>query len=338
MVLNEERTLPGLLASVEGAFDEVVAVDVGSTDGTVALIEEWAKRTSTPCRVSRFEQARDDFAIGRNYADSLASSDWVCWADADDIVRGATRLSGLAARAHPKITAFRFDYAYAHDELGNCVCRGVRTRLVRRGAATWLNPIHEAQQIDGKSCDIGRDVAEWVHRRKGTTVSQHRRNGRIVAAWVAAEPNNSQALFHAANEVVTAPICLDVEQALSYFRRYLDVQPQWIDQRCLVVRYVCQLLIFKGAHGQSQYLDDANEMARAAISERPDWTDNYLTLAEIADQRSDADEAQAWARRVIAQGPPQTSLQADPRDYGERPQAIIDGVRVVPAWWSIAFA
>jgi hypothetical protein len=32
----------------------------------------------------------------------------------------------------------------------------------------------------------------------------------------------------------------------------------------------------------------------------------------------------------------ETLMLLDPRDYRERPQAIIDGVRVEPSWWSTA--
>jgi hypothetical protein len=332
IVRDGAGTLPNLLASVEGAFDELVLVDTGSTDATAALVKDWAQRTGTPCRVDHFDWI-DDFSAARNYADSLAFGDWLCWADADDEIRGAQQLRGLAAQAPATVGAFYFDYAAEHDERGNCIRRTVRERLVRRGCGTWIQPVHETQQTTGNTGYAGPDIAEWVHRPPGDRVAT-RRNAEIVAKWVAADPTNPNALFYAGTEAGQPPD-IDIDAMLFYLRRFLDVHPEWSDQRCLVCRYVALPLLFRGAHGQPECLDEATSLARDAIRERPDWSVSFLTLAEVAWQRGDAAAAQKWARRVIDRGPPKTFLPIDPRDYDELPRAIFDGVRIEPAWWSV---
>lgn len=70
---DEEEALPGLLASVEGAFDQVALLDTGSTDRTVEVFEEWsaAEKVRQPGFIStlgHFEWC-DDFAAARNAAD-----------------------------------------------------------------------------------------------------------------------------------------------------------------------------------------------------------------------------------------------------------------------------
>src|SRR5665213_3414263 len=49
ITFNEERDLPSALSSLEGIADEIVLVDSGSTDGTLAIAREWGARTITRC-------------------------------------------------------------------------------------------------------------------------------------------------------------------------------------------------------------------------------------------------------------------------------------------------
>jgi hypothetical protein len=95
---NEESTLPHLLASTDGAFDQIALLDTGSTDRTVEVFEKWAKtQSNTNCRVGHFEW-RDDFAAARNAADELLDTDWLCTADCDDEIIGAE----AAVSHHPR--------------------------------------------------------------------------------------------------------------------------------------------------------------------------------------------------------------------------------------------
>lgn len=80
IVKNEEKHIAKCLNSLRGAVDEIVVVDTGSTDATVAIAQ------SLGAKVSHFEWC-DDFSAARNYALSLATSDWVLWIDADERLR-----------------------------------------------------------------------------------------------------------------------------------------------------------------------------------------------------------------------------------------------------------
>lgn len=80
---NEERTLGRSVASIRGAYDDLLVVDTGSTDGTVAL----AKRLGA--RVLAFPW-RDDFAAARNAAIDAAAGDMILFLDADEYVSAAT--------------------------------------------------------------------------------------------------------------------------------------------------------------------------------------------------------------------------------------------------------
>ncbi len=84
IVKNEERFLAGCLDSIAGLVDEVVIVDTGSTDASVALA------TARGARVHRHVW-QDDFAAARNAALDLARGDWILYIDADERARPCAR-------------------------------------------------------------------------------------------------------------------------------------------------------------------------------------------------------------------------------------------------------
>lgn len=77
IVKNEEQMLAGCLASLQDVVDEIIVVDTGSEDDTIAIAKEWG------ARVESFEWI-DDFSAARNRSLELATGDWVLWIDADE--------------------------------------------------------------------------------------------------------------------------------------------------------------------------------------------------------------------------------------------------------------
>lgn len=82
IVRDEEHMLGGCLSSLHGLVDEIVVVDTGSVDATIAVAEQYGARIAE-------ETWRDDFARARNVALDLVTGDWVLYIDADERVRAA---------------------------------------------------------------------------------------------------------------------------------------------------------------------------------------------------------------------------------------------------------
>lgn len=79
IVRDEESMLPDLIASVAGLWDEFVAVDTGSSDGTVGILEAAGARV-----VHR--PWDDDFAAARNAGLEIVTGEWILSLDADERV------------------------------------------------------------------------------------------------------------------------------------------------------------------------------------------------------------------------------------------------------------
>ena len=188
MVRNHAEDLPRLLDSIVGAFDHIaLSVDSASTDGTADLFRDWARRHGQRHTVdARFEWC-DDFAAKRNYTQGLLTTDWTCWADADDTIEPAGVLRLLAATAPRDVVGFAFPYDYLFVGPESKPLMFLRERLVRRGAGTWVGRTHETQVIEGRVVYCGD--ARWVHHDQRDPGSPTR-DRAIVEAWCRDEPDN----------------------------------------------------------------------------------------------------------------------------------------------------
>lgn len=95
--LNEERSLPALLRSISAQTrlpGEVVVVDAGSRDGTVALMQDWARTQPYPVRV--LVEPGCNIAQGRNRAIEASSHSLIAVTDAG-VHLEPTWLAALAA-------------------------------------------------------------------------------------------------------------------------------------------------------------------------------------------------------------------------------------------------
>lgn len=191
---DEEQTLPRLLASCDGAFDEVVLVDTGSQDATIARFEAWAAtQPGTSCRVERFAWI-DDFAAARQVALDALTSDWCVWADCDDVLEGAHELRGAAAAAAPETAGLTARYDYAPTE------HAYHVRLVRRGHGRWSGVVHEVLGVDGPVERLALDGLRWIHlpvRHEGGK-PRWERDLRLLQRQVEADPDDSRSVFYLA--------------------------------------------------------------------------------------------------------------------------------------------
>ncbi|MCK5346749.1 MAG: glycosyltransferase family 2 protein, partial [Candidatus Heimdallarchaeota archaeon] len=104
IVRDEEKMLAGCLDSVKEA-DEIVVVDTGSEDRTVAIAKAWTDKVFTDYKWE------DHFAKARNYAMSKCTGDWILTIDADDrLVKGDMAKLRSVIEANPNKLCFLVDY------------------------------------------------------------------------------------------------------------------------------------------------------------------------------------------------------------------------------------
>jgi len=167
IVRDEEEYLPGCLASVEGCVAEVIVVDTGSRDNTVALAEAAGAKLV-------HHVWSDNFSAARNAALAQASQPWILLLDADErlapealavLIEAVTR-GGFDCGELPlydaQTTQVRPDQLHSHGHLFKDPVH--LQRLFRRSDDLhWQGVIHEnvADWLQGKKCQ--RINAPIVH-------------------------------------------------------------------------------------------------------------------------------------------------------------------------------
>jgi glycosyltransferase involved in cell wall biosynthesis len=93
IALNEADRIERAIRSVEGVADEVLVVDSGSSDGTVALCERLGARV--------IHNPWTGYGPQKRFAEEQASHDWILNLDADEWLSEGLRAELKALRAGP---------------------------------------------------------------------------------------------------------------------------------------------------------------------------------------------------------------------------------------------
>jgi tetratricopeptide (TPR) repeat protein len=102
IVKNEEEHLARCLESIKNVVHEIVVIDTGSTDRTVAIAEEFG------AKLGYFEWCQD-FAAARNVSLSLATGNWILWIDADEEITPQTAKAFREASIRPQFGGYNIE-------------------------------------------------------------------------------------------------------------------------------------------------------------------------------------------------------------------------------------
>lgn len=144
IVKNEESVLERCLKSVRSAVDEIIVIDTGSTDQTLAIAKQFTDKIySLPWT--------DDFAAARNAAFEKATMDYQMWLDADDFVpdHELNKLI-LLKETLSDSDIVTMKYFTDFDEWDHPIGMTTRGRLFRRAKRyLWMDPVHEHIPLTG---------------------------------------------------------------------------------------------------------------------------------------------------------------------------------------------
>ena len=160
ITLNESAHIGAAIDSAAWA-DEVIVVDCGSTDDTVAIAQHRGARTHIRAWPGYIEQ--------KNYAASLAAHDWIFSLDADERIPAplADEIRALVA-SEPPYRAYRVPRVTFH--LGRWIRTtdfypDYQTRLYDRRAARWRGQyVHESVAADGPAGELRNELQHYSYR------------------------------------------------------------------------------------------------------------------------------------------------------------------------------
>ncbi|MFR2495187.1 MAG: glycosyltransferase family 2 protein [Christensenellales bacterium] len=177
IVKNEEERLARCLSSVQGAVDEIIILDTGSTDGTKDVASRFTQRV--------YDYAwDDDFSAARNASFAYATRPFILWLDADDVMERSERekLMALKARLTADVDAVMMKYHAGIGRDGRPSLIYERERIVRRDAGfVFSGVVHEAMSVSGNV--LHEDIV--IRHERGDKPPQGRRNLDIYEKWLA---------------------------------------------------------------------------------------------------------------------------------------------------------
>jgi tetratricopeptide (TPR) repeat protein len=198
IVRDEAAMLDGCLQSLAG-LNELIVVDTGSQDGTVAIAERYGARI---CHVAW----TDDFAAARNVSLELATGDWILVIDADQRLRGGVE----AVRA--SIRDYGHDQAVLFPVICNLTADGQPASSYRSGQLFRRSPQRRyVGRIHEHIADAGRSLTPvwvdgWWLDHLGFTPALRAdrakadRNFALLDRWVAESPDDADAWFYLGSE------------------------------------------------------------------------------------------------------------------------------------------
>ena len=177
IVKNEEERLARCLSGVQGAVDEIIIVDTGSTDGTKRVAGQFTNRV--------YDYAwDDDFSAARNASLDHAKKPFILWLDADDVMERSEKekLIALKNRLTADVDAVMTPYHTGIGQDGRPKLIYERERIVRRDAGfVFSGVVHEAMRVSGNV--LHEDIV--IRHERGDKPPQGRRNLDIYEKWMA---------------------------------------------------------------------------------------------------------------------------------------------------------
>jgi len=271
IVKNEEDVIVRCLSSFynHAPLAGLVMIDTGSTDSTISKVLDWVNEHHLPYTIK--QTPFENFVVNKNEVLDLVPTDWVIWADADEILE--------------KFSIPNLDHdVYYGQMLGDNVYykpRAFRSRFRFDGPGTheYLQHFEEGVRVDYTS-EI--QVQEKPNPKKNWS-EKFSRDIQILSKRLEVAPGDSRAVFYLAESLRLAG---ESSKAVDAYERYLRLEHQFRDEA-----YWARLMLF--------YLTGNNSHLLEAMSIDETRNEAVYLMAEEAFRQKSYEAARNLAERCL---------------------------------------
>ncbi len=277
------------LNSIRTEVDEIVIVDTGSQDETLAIAKSFTNK------IYRYEW-QDDFSAARNYALSKCTGQWIVSLDADEQLESqAGNLRQLITNA-PLAEAFLLPLLFCAGPIDE---RFSAVRLFRNTAAyRFVGKIHE-QVVITKANVVGVGDAPVIRHKLVTGKERNKKRQRnfvMLRQALKSDSDNSYLKYYLGVELFGLK---RFEQALTCFQEAVDsIHADCPMFRGPAVRYLADCLKLFGR------LDEALAVCRHECELNPVYTDVFFDAGVILEEQGQYKQAIEYFHKAIELGVP----------------------------------
>ena len=291
---NEAKNLAKSIKSLKNQVNEIVMVDTGSTDNTIAVARKLG------AKVYSFSW-QNDFSKARNFALSKAKGDWLILLDADEyftaktagnirqVIRQAQQVDGLLVQL--------VNYDVDKEEVQNYFNA---LRIVRKQIGLHYEGwIHEELKLSGdnsmKLAQVPANMLEIYHTGYATSVSQQKikRNLRMLQQAVA----NGQSEESLARYFCDCYFGLDDMEKCEYYG-WMEIrkgrQSLNFGSRCHQV-----LMNYYGQRTDAEGMAKRRQLAEISVEQYPEVPDFWAEYSECLYQAEEYDKAIAAMEKAL---------------------------------------
>lgn len=320
VVRNEARQIVECMESIKIIADEIVVIDTGSTDNTVALVTEWGRRNKALSAMkivpvgNRFHDADGDFDFGaaKTFSFQTATKDYVMWIDATDRISDPV----MAKRRFVEVT-------FAKDVIITMPTRTVsghtfnRLRIAQREKSSMVGRIHEYMWVSDVTGLVRIHINVPIDNDKSTRDLS--RNLRLLKKEFAREPSARNA-FYLGN---TCYGMREYAEAVEWFRKRV-YNYEWADEyaeeyyKSLECIADCTIKLngSKKLPGNMTF-QDVFDISNEMIRREPTRVEGYYYLGLYYMEQKSFDKAvESFRNYTKCVVPKDVKLWLDPNIYG----------------------
>jgi len=302
MIVRDEAAVVGrALDSVREVAAQVVVVDTGSEDDTLAVAQDRGAEVHRVCW-------QDDFAAARNAALAEVRQPWVLVLDADEELVADDRAALADAVLRPSADAYNLRVVSLVGT-GQEYTDARVTRLFRsHPGIRYRGRVHEqvADSIAALGQRLGDAPVRILHTGYLPAVMdkkhKHARNLRLLEIMIAEEPDNPYWHFQQGQTLLAMGAVAPARAAYAAaLKRLRPDSPLWPVAMATATR----------AAAAARDWRQAADLAQAGLARAPGYTDLWWLYGLVLLQLGDLVGADGAFRRCVRQGPPAGFLQSE---------------------------
>ncbi|MEK7168640.1 MAG: glycosyltransferase family 2 protein [Patescibacteria group bacterium] len=167
--LNEEKKIGRCLASLKGFANEIVVVDMMSTDKTVEIAKKYGAKVFKHKRIGYVEPAR-------NFAISKAKHDWIIILDADEEVREGLKIFLKQEIKKPQADYYRIprkNIIFGKWMKHSGWWPDHNIRFFKKNSVSWNEVIHSVPITIGTGLDLPAKEYYAIRHRHYSSVEEY---------------------------------------------------------------------------------------------------------------------------------------------------------------------